>query len=214
VKVELLSASPLPQLVESLRGHGIEVLLDALLPHVSFTFAVEGISRACSHQLVRHRVASYSQQSQRFVEVKALEKHVVVPSTISNSENAYVKFWRLLKETQRAYEDFVSLHVPVEDARFVLPNATETHLLVTMDGQELLHFFGLRCCNRAQWEIQLLANEMLREVLRVAPELFRRAGPYCYQRGHCDEGRFSCGRIEEVKAKYDKIREEIPQSSL
>jgi len=208
VKVELLSASPIAQLVKALRARSIEVPLDMLLPHVSFTFAVQDISRACSHQLVRHRVASYSQQSQRFVEVKALEKHVVVPSTISNSEKAYVTFWGLLKETQRAYEDLVGFSVPMEDARFVLPNATETHLLVTMDGQELFHFFGLRCCNRAQWEIRLLADSMLREVLRVEPELFRKAGPYCYQRGRCEEGRFSCGRIKEVKAKYDKMKEE------
>ena len=210
MKVELLSASPLPQLVDALRERGIDVTLDVFLPHVSFTFAVEGISRACSHQLVRHRVASYSQQSQRFVEVKALDKHVVVPSTISNSEKAYATFWRLLDETQKAYKDLVDFNVPIEDARFVLPNSTETNLLVTMDGQELLHFFGLRCCNRAQWEIQLLADGMLREVLQVAPELFRKAGPYCYQRGRCEEGRFSCGRIEEVKAKYDKMRKEIP----
>ena len=209
MKVELLSASPLQQLVEALKGRNIQVPLETLLPHVSFTFAVERISRACSHQLVRHRVASYSQQSQRFVEVRVLDKNIVVPPTISAQESAFIRLWGLTLETQKAYRDLVSFGVPLEDARFVLPNATETHLLVTMDGQALLHFFGLRCCNRAQWEIQLLADNMLREVLKVEPELFGKAGPYCYQRGRCEEKRFSCGRMEAVKIKYDKMRSDL-----
>ena len=209
MRVELLSHSPIPQLLKALRSRGLRVSPDLLLPHVSFTFAIEGISRACSHQLVRHRMASYSQQSQRFVEVRHLERHVVVPKTIAGREETQGRFKRFVEEAQRAYRDLVDLGVPREDARFVLPNATETSLLLTMNGRFLLHFFGLRCCNRAQWEIRELADAMLREVLRVAPDLFRRAGPYCYQRGYCSEGRFSCGRMKEVIEKYDKIRREL-----
>ncbi|MFB0543605.1 MAG: FAD-dependent thymidylate synthase [Candidatus Bathyarchaeia archaeon] len=206
MRVKLLSYSPIPQLIEALKTRGIIDPLDMLLPHVSFTFSIEGISRACSHQLVRHRMASYSQQSQRFVEVRSLERHVVVPEMVTRSEEAYKRFQRLVEESQNAYRDLVDLGVPREDARFVLPNTTETNLLLTMDGRFLLHFFGLRCCNRSQWEIRALADAMLREVLKVAPELFNKAGPYCYQRGRCEEGRFSCGQMREVKMKYDKMR--------
>lgn len=213
MRVKLLSHSPIPHLVEALKSRGLRVSPDLLLPHVSFTFTIEGSSRACTHQLVRHRMASYSQQSQRFVEVRRLESHVVVPETVTKSEEAYTRFQRLVEEAQNAYRDLVDLGVPREDARFVLPNATETNLLLTMDGRFLLHFFGLRCCNRAQWEIRALADAMLREVLKVAPELFKKAGPYCYQRGRCEEGRFSCGQMREVKVKYDKMRLDLQKES-
>jgi len=212
MKVELLSHSPISQIIKAIEGWEIRDPTN-LLHHFSFTFSIEGISRVCSHQLVRHRLASYSQQSQRFVEMGKLKKHVVVPQTVAEEGEANTEFQRLIGEVQKAYRSLVGLGVPTEDARFVLPNATDTNLLLTMDGQFLLHFFGLRCCNRAQWEIQLLADSMLREVLKVAPELFRKAGPYCYQRGRCEEGRFSCGRMEEVKAKYDAMREEVQKEA-
>jgi len=201
VKAKLLSRTPVRRLREALRGLGLGQA--ELLPHVSFTFAIEGISRACSHQLVRHRAASYSQQSQRYIEVKRLKRHVVVPGTVE--ERAPQIFDSFIGAASEAYHRLVERGVPREDARFVLPNATETSLLMTMDGRSLLHFFGLRCCNRAQWEIRALADAMLAQVRAVEPDLFRRAGPYCYQLGRCPEGRFSCGRMQEVAEKYDQL---------
>jgi len=208
MRVKLLAHSPVSKLLESTDRLGSELPIDSFLPHTGFTFTIERISRACSHQLVRHRVASYSQQSQRYVEEK-LGGHVVVPESIMENKERSANFEKLIEMAQSSYNELTSLGVPKEDARFVLPNATETNLLATFDGRSLLHFFGLRCCNRAQWEIRALADAMLKEVLRVEPELFLKAGPYCYQRGHCDEGRFSCGRMKEVLMKYEQMRREI-----
>jgi len=201
MRVILLAYTPSELLLEALGGEAPSE--GALLGHLSYVFAVEGISRVCSHQLVRHRVASYSQQSQRYVEVERLREYVVVPKTIR--ERGCEVFDALVEEASRAYGRLISLGVPREDARFVLPNATETHLLVTMDGRSLLHLFGLRCCLRAQWEIRELADAMLIEVRRVEPQLFRSAGPYCYQLGYCPEGRFACGRVEEVRRRYNSL---------
>jgi thymidylate synthase (FAD) len=169
-------------------------------PHLSFTFAIEGISRSCSHQLVRHRVASFSQQSQRYILIELLIDQVVIPDSIK--EKASELFDGFIKETQKIYQRLVEMEIPKEDARFVLPNATETNLLLTMTGGSLIHFFGLRCCERAQWEIRDLADKMLKEVRRVEPELFKDVGPYCLQLGYCPEGKFSCGKIDEIVSKY------------
>ena len=201
MKVELLSYLTSRSFRKKLKA--FDLTDEELLPHTSFTFAIEGISRACSHQLVRHRLASYSQQSQRYIEVKRLQEHIVVPKTIA--EKAPEPFKSLITAASEAYHNLIDAEVPREDARFVLPNATETNLLLTMDGQALQHFFGLRCCNRAQWEIRALADAMLLQVRSIEPELFRRTGPYCYQLGHCPEGRFTCGRMEEVRKKYDSL---------
>ena len=201
MKVELLSYTPIKQIREALSGSNLSD--KELLPHLSFTFALEGISRACSHQLVRHRLASYSQQSQRYIEVRRLKEQVVTPRTVS--ENAPELFGYFIEAATKTYQGLLEQGVPREDARFVLPSATQTNLLMTMDGRALLHFFGLRCCNRAQWEIRILANSMLMQVRSVEPELFRTAGPYCYQLGYCPEGRFSCGKMEEVKERYESL---------
>jgi thymidylate synthase (FAD) len=196
VKAKLLSYTPLAPLKEATG------VLDArsLLPHLGYTFAVERISRACSHQLVRHRVASFSQQSQRYIVVKRLQERVVTPPSVEKAGGD--EFKELVKEAGEAYQRLVDRGVPKEDARFVLPNAAETSLLMTMDGRSLLHFFGLRLCNRAQWEIRALADEMLGEARKAEPELFNAAGPYCYQLGHCPEGRFTCGRMQEAVDRY------------
>ncbi len=186
---ELLAALPASEISEK-----------DFLGHLSFTFAVEGISRACSHQLVRHRVASFSQQSQRYIQVKRLNEHVVTPLIIT--EKAANEFTSFIDAASDVYSKMVEGGVPREDARFVLPNATETSLLMTMDGRSLMHFFGLRLCNRAQWEVRGMAEEMLRQVRLAEPELFGAAGPYCVQLGTCPEGRFSCGKAAEMKAKY------------
>ncbi len=169
-----------------------------LLPHLSYTFAVEKVSRACSHQMVRHRVASFSQQSQRYITVKRLKECVVTPPTVDDME----AFRGLVEEASEAYQTLVDAGVPKEDARFVLPNATETSLLMTMTGSALFNFYGLRCCNRAQWEIRGLADAMLAQCRDAEPELFDNAGPYCYMLGYCPEGRFTCGGMAEAVERY------------
>jgi len=201
LRTELLSHTPLVELKRALPEN--ELTDTELLSHLSFTFAIEGISRACSHQLVRHRGGSFSQQSQRYVTVRRLTKRVITPPLIE--EKAEELFTSHIEAASEAYQRMVAEGVSREDARFVLPNAAETNLLMTMDGRSLLHFFGLRCCNRAQWEIRALADEMLNEVRGTEPELFRRAGPYCFKLGHCPEGRFTCGRMKEVISKYSRL---------
>ena len=205
MRVRLLSFTPSKPILEALRREGLEIDVTELLKHLSYTFAVEAVSRSCTHQLVRHRMASYCQQSQRYVEVSDLLRHVVEPEAVSSNPKAHRHFVEAVSRCMEAYGRMVEEGVPFEDARFILPNAAETNILVTMTGRGLYHFFGLRCCNRAQWEIRRLADAMLVEVRRVEPELFRRAGPYCFQKGYCEEGRFSCGRMEEVAEKYRRL---------
>jgi len=179
------------------------------LEHASFTFAVDGISRACSHQLVRHRVASYSQQSQRYVRFGS-ERAFVIPPRIAGNSEARKVFEQAMESARSSYERLVELGLAegreneavCEDARFVLPNAAETKIVVTMNARELRHFFEVRCCRRAQWEINRLAWTMRHLVLSVAPLLFEGTGPGCMTEG-CPEGKMSCGRPwteEEVLA--------------
>ncbi len=169
--------------------------------HASFTFAVEGVSRALSHQLVRHRIASYSQQSQRYVREDRFD--YVVPPSVAARPEARDLFLRTMAELQEAYRRLNEV-VPREDARYVLPNACETKLVVTMNARSLMNFFELRCCARAQWEIRQLAEAMRAEVRKVAPNLFRLAGPACETRGVCREGSMTCGRLAKAtKAKAE-----------
>jgi thymidylate synthase (FAD) len=196
VNVKLLAHTPLKLIMEASGGQDWR----SLLPHLGYTFAIEKISRACSHQLVRHRVASFSQQSQRYITVKRLVERVITPPSVEEAGGA--EFRKQIEETSRAYQRLVDKGVPKEDARFVLPNATETSLLLTMDGRSLFHFLGLRCCSRAQWEIRTLADKMLERARAAEPDVFNTAGPYCYQLGYCPEGRFTCGKMQETIAKY------------
>ena len=205
MKVELLAYIPSKLLAEALEREGFSISEQDLLRHMAFVFAISGISRACSHQLVRHRLASFNQQSQRYVRMESFADAVIVPPSISGDDEAEMVFRGLVRSAQYAYERLLGLGIPEEDARAVLPNAAPTNLVMTMTGSALYHFFGLRCCNRAQAEIRELADRMLVICRRVEPELFRRAGPYCFQKGYCEEGRFSCGRIEEVRAKYERL---------
>jgi thymidylate synthase (FAD) len=198
MKIELLAHTNSAELISTLPVS--ELPLKDFLTHLSFTFAIEGISRACSHQLVRHRVASFSQQSQRYIQVKRLQEHIVTPPTIA--ERGKNDFDSFIAEASDVYTRLVAEGVPREDARFVLPNATETSLLMTMDGGSLMHFFGLRLCSRAQWEVRVMAEEMLKQVKVAEPSLFDAAGPYCVQLNKCPEGSFSCGKMVEMKAKY------------
>jgi thymidylate synthase (FAD) len=167
----------------------------SVLEHVTLTYGVEGISRAASHQLVRHRIASYSQQSQRYV---AAEFGYVTPPTVSGSRSLRREYGRHMAACSRLYGKMLRAGVPPEDARFVLPNATETKILITMNARELRHFFALRTCRRAQWEIREMAMRMLSVAKGEAPLLFEDAGPGCV-RGRCPEGKMTCGKPAEVR---------------
>ncbi len=175
----------------------------SVLEHASFTFGVEGISRACSHQLVRHRLASYSQQSQRYVSFDE-QFEAVTPPTIASSPETAEKYERLMAELHRHYRDFIEAGIPAEDARFVLPNAAATKIVITMNARELVHFFHLRCCRRAQWEIQVMAKKMLQLVRRTAPLIFASAGPGCLE-GPCPEGAMTCGAIKAVRQEFAEL---------
>jgi len=178
------------------------------IEHASFTFAVEGISRACSHQLVRHRLASYSQQSQRYVSEESGFDYIIPPSVKEDKELKKI-FVSFMEHAQEAYNSMVRKlnekgikgESANQDARFILPNAAETKIMVTMNARELLHFFRQRCCNRAQWEIRHMAEEMLKLVKKAAPTIFHKAGPGCLY-SPCPEGDYSCGKIKEVRKKY------------
>ncbi len=165
------------------------------LEHVTFTFGVEGISRAASHQLVRHRIASYSQQSQRYV---TADFGYVTPKTVGSDPALRKDYERHMAASSRLYGKLGKAGIPAEDARFVLPNATETKILVTMNARELHHFFSLRTCRRAQWEIREMALRMLSIAREQAPLLFETAGPGCV-RGKCSEGRLACGQAAKVR---------------
>ena len=161
------------------------------LEHASYTFAIDGVSRALTHQLVRHRLASFNQQSQRYVKfTNGLD--TIKPGTIAENEECNKLFDEMIAKTVEAYQAFVAAGIPAEDARYILPNAAETKIVVTMNIRELMHFFTLRCCNRAQWEIRDLAWKMLELVRPTAPFIFAQAGPSCV-RGACPEGKMTCG---------------------
>jgi thymidylate synthase (FAD) len=162
----------------------------SVLEHASFTFAIEGVSRSLTHQLVRHRIASYSQQSQRHVRLRDFE--YVVPPTVASKPKAKKRFVETMRSLSDVYGELAEMGVPLEDARYVLPNAAGTNIYVTMNARSLHNFFELRTCLRAQWEIRKLANLMLREVRKAAPLLFEWAGPICKARGICMEGVTDC----------------------
>ena len=196
------------------------------LEHVSFTFAVEGISRACSHQLVRHRIASYSQQSQRYVKLDQFE--YIIPKEIEAIDEAKEVFINAMKQDQEAYDKLVDIlfekhynnlincgknekeakrnaeKKAIEDARYVFPNACETKLVFTMNTRTLYNFLHHRCCERAQWEIRDLAIEMLRLLKEVAPILFKNSGPNCVK-GPCPEGKMTCGEIVKIREKFKNL---------
>ena len=161
------------------------------LEHASYTFAVDGVSRALTHQLVRHRLASFNQQSQRYVRFGD-DLSVIKPATIADDADADAIFDEAIESAKAAYTALLELGMPAEDARYVLPNAAETKIVITMNVRELLHFFEVRCCNRAQWEIREMAHRMLELVRPTAPFIFADAGAGCV-RGACPEGKMACG---------------------
>jgi len=161
------------------------------LEHASYTFAIDGVSRAMTHQLVRHRLASYNQQSQRYVAYDS-EPVFVVPPSIAADQVTRAAFDDACAAAFEAYRAQLDAGVPAEDARYLLPNAMETKIVVTMNVRELLHFFELRCCRRAQWEIREVALAMLALAEPTAPYIFMDAGASC-RRGPCGEGKMTCG---------------------
>ena len=181
------------ELKEQLTKEKIEAILKkiiksghlSVLEHASFTFGIERVSRALLAQLTRHRIASFSVQSQRYVKFSK-GANFIIPPTISKDKNLLAKYNEFLKLSQQYYNDFLKADIPAEDARYVLPNASTTKIILTMNARELRHFFALRCCNRAQWEIRDMACKMLKLVKEVATILFDDAGPNCIK-GVCSE---------------------------
>lgn len=161
------------------------------LEHASYTFAIDGVSRALTHQLVRHRIASFNQQSQRYVKFTD-GVAVVKPESVAASPEKEAVFDEAIEACVTAYQKLLDAGVPAEDARYLLPNAAESKIVVTMNVRELLHFFSLRCCNRAQWEIRDMAHRMLELARPTAPFVFADAGAPCV-RGACPEGKMTCG---------------------
>ncbi|MEM7818660.1 MAG: FAD-dependent thymidylate synthase [Candidatus Aenigmatarchaeota archaeon] len=178
------------------------------LEHASFTFALEEVSRSLTHELVRHRIASYTQQSQRYVKVDTNEEWYVIPPKLDEEKRK--KFVEIMNQIAKWYEEFIKEGVAYEDARFILPNATKTNIVVTMNARELYHFFNLRCCARAQWEIRSAATEMLRIVKKIAPTLFEKAGPSC-MKGFCPEAELmpeECRKlgIARIQKKFRELK--------
>lgn len=165
--------------------------------HVSFTFAVEGVSRVLTHELVRHRIASYSQQSQRYINGKNFG--FVVPPTIQANPEAFKLFDYTVYNLGMVYERLIDLGIPKEDARFVLPNATDVKIVVTMNARSLFNFLQKRMCNRAQWEIRTMAYLMHAELMKIAPNIFKYAGPTCKTENICWEGERNCGLPKKDK---------------
>lgn len=234
------------EILENLDEEKTQKFLDMLMTyghhspieHVSFTFAIEGVSRSLTHQLVRHRVASYSQQSQRYVRLEQFE--YIIPPNIEENKQAKEIFIKSMNRVQEEYNQLVEIisteelnnlvkeylsdkglvtseeigekeykvikskaeKKAIEDARYVFPNACETKIIATMNARELIHFFNHRCCNRAQWEIRQMAKEMLMQARKVAPVLFKYAGPSCVK-GPCPEGGMCCGKMVDIRKEYE-----------
>ena len=206
--MERVSRQDQEEFVQRLMDMGHESVFE----HASFTFAVEGVSRVLLAQLTRHRLASFSVQSQRYVSYEKGFGYIVPPKIEALGEVAVREYEA---QMQQMHEWYIAWQERLghgegsnEDARFVLPGACETRLLVTMNARELRHFFALRMCSRAQWEIRELATRMHRLAMDVAPVLFADAGPGCL-RGQCPEGEKSCGQMRQIRQRRDELLEEI-----
>ena len=175
---------------------------ESVIEHASFTFFVEGISRSLTHQLVRHRIASYTQQSMRYVDLTKLKGYFIKPESILKNQQLSKLFDVIMAKSKEAYNLFKEKGILPEDARFVLPIATQTKIAITMNARELRHFFALRCCLRSQWEIRELANRILKMCKSVAPSLFENAGPSCVGLRYCPEADLTCGKLEQVVKMY------------
>nr|WP_329886622.1 FAD-dependent thymidylate synthase [Pseudoramibacter sp. HA2172] len=233
------SSSGIPELMANQTPDKVQGFLNRLsnyghlspVEHVSFTFGIEGVSRSLTHQLVRHRLASYSQKSQRYVTEGQFD--YIMPPEIAAIPAAKARYLTAMADDQAAYDELTdtlkAAHLKtflaeglsedeaarraekkaIEDARYVLPNGCETKIVMTMNARELLHFFNHRCCNRAQWEIRECATQMLLLVKKVAPTLFKNAGPSCLN-GPCPEGNMYCGDIQGVRARFTALHKANP----
>lgn len=221
--IDAIMEKQTPEVTEKFLNKLISMGHESPLEHAYFTFGVEGVSRSLLAQITRHRIASFSVQSQRYVREDSFE--YVTPHSIASNPVAKVKYEQAMKDAQVAYDSIAQIlkkekyeallssgvapeqamkraeKAVLEDARFVLPNACTTKMIVTMNTRSLYNFFRHRCCNRAQWEIREVAIEMLRLVKNVAPVLFKNAGPGCVK-GPCPEGSMSCGRVTEMRDKF------------
>lgn len=207
---------------------------ESVIEHASFTFAVEGVSRSLLAQITRHRMASFSVQSQRYVSEKNFE--YVIPPEIEAIAQAKQEFIHAMEQAGKSYDKLSEILKEAhkqeyisdgydekaasskaqkqanEDARFVLPNACTTKMIFTMNARSLMNFFSIRCCNRAQWEIRSLAFEMYKLVFAVAPHIFANCGPSCVS-GKCPEGKMSCGRAEEMRKLYQSVSSDQPSDA-
>lgn len=205
-----------------------EIGHESPIEHAYFTFGIEGVSRSLLAQITRHRIASFSVQSQRYVKEKDLA--YVTPPEIAKDPETLKLYQESMAQAEEAYhkladklsEGYVAEYLAagmdektarrnaekkaIEDARFVLPNACETKMVMTINARSLINFFHHRCCNRAQWEIRDVADQMLALASKVAPNIFKTAGPPCLV-GGCPEGKMTCGKIKEVREKYKNMRE-------
>ncbi|MDD3202991.1 MAG: FAD-dependent thymidylate synthase [Pygmaiobacter massiliensis] len=256
MKVQLIAHTPEPEKIVAAAAKlcysqvGVEELMQGLTPektaefvqmlaslghespteHVSFTFAIEGVSRSLLAQITRHRIASYSVQSQRYVRLNEFD--YVTPPEIAENEEAQAAYDEMMAQQAESYRKLAAIlkgkhknelmaagedekaatrkaeKMAIEDARFVLPNACDTKMVVTMNARSLNNFFAHRCCNRAQWEIRALADEMLRLVCEVSPALFVKSGPPCVK-GACPEGKMTCGAAAEMREKYAELKETV-----
>ncbi len=176
--------------LKAILKHVMNLGHNSVIEHTNFTFAISDVSRSLTHQLVRHRIASYAQQSQRYVNLN--EPNFVTPPKIEKNKKMKKAYDETMKYIWEEYNKLINLGIPAEDARFILPNGACTNIIVTMNARSLLNFFDLRCCQHAQWEIRQLANIMLREVKKVAPIIFKNAGPACKRKGICPENKKDC----------------------
>ncbi len=224
--IDTLMEKLTPDKVESFLGMLTELGHESPVEHASFTFGIEGVSRALLAQITRHRIASFSVQSQRYVDKSGFD--YITPPEIADVPEAAEEFRAAMEEDARHYANIKAILTEKrmaklisegmseelarktaeksanEDARFVLPNACDTRMILTMNVRSLWNFFKLRCCSRAQWEIRELATEMLRLCRQAAPLLFAAAGPSCVN-GKCAEGAYSCGKITEVRARFAEL---------
>ena len=168
--------------------HAVDSGHESVLEHAVFTFRISGLSRAALAQLTRHRLASFDVQSQRYVRINGVD--LVMPESIQNSD-FFTEAGSLMEDVMNLYQRMVDAGIPCEDARYITPQAVPTTLVMTMNARELRHFFSLRCCNRAQWEIRRMADEMLKLCKEAAPEMFRKTGPGCVS-DRCRE-KIACG---------------------
>ena len=213
---EICTFSDIPMIETCVDGkrtlhHALDSGHESVIEHACFTFAVSGVSRALTHQLVRHRLASFSQQSQRYVLMDRFD--YVVPESIRSNSDALEDYTHLMETINAFYLDYIDPNdgygIDLEDARYILPNACCTNIMITMNARELRHFFALRCCHRAQWEIRELAQKMLALVQDIAPHIFENAGASCDILGYCPEKR-GCGKapsLDQLKLAYEGDQE-------